>query len=234
MKYIPFLLILCSFLHCQEKTGAEKSTLKQTMTQNQPLDEKKYKVVLPENFDPMNEYPILLGLSGGNQSPEIVDYCYQVWFKSHYFDQYIYVMPINHNGVNLNQYSADEIQKVTDEIQAAFHTKLGDWLTVGTSNGGVASFNFLAKTPSLYQGIVVIPGFLGKIQPTDEWKHLKVVFAYGEKDSSSWINSSKEGKTKLENKVKSVDVLALKNVGHILPEGYPIDQVYDLYFRNTK
>ena len=36
----------------------------------------EYKVVYPSNYDSTKAYPMMFGLSGGDQSEDIVNYCY--------------------------------------------------------------------------------------------------------------------------------------------------------------
>jgi len=191
------------------------------------------KVVYPENYDSEKSYPILLALSGGNQSDGVVNYCYAAWFKSNYFKNYITILPVNTKRKNFRTYKTDDIKNIFTIIKNNFKTNKDSWIIAGTSNGGIATFNFLAVEPALFQGAIVMPGAIDseRTKIEESWKHLKVVLAYGEKDDTTWITATEESRKALQDSVKSVQSFVMKGQGHILTLDYDIDQVYDVYFK---
>lgn len=190
-----------------------------------------FKVVYPENYDPEKTYPVLLGLSGGGQSEKIVDYCYAAWFRSSYFKNHLSIFPISPEGKNLRTYSGEEITALVAAINRQYKVTPNNWIIVGTSNGGVATFNFLANSPERYAGAIVIPGVLREeVEINEQWKHLKVLLAYGEKDDANWIEHTKTTEERLTNRVSKVSSMVLEGQGHILPIDFDIDQVYKVYF----
>lgn len=196
------------------------------------LDTIAFKIAYPINYDSTKKYPVFLCLSGGNQSEAIVNYCYAVWFRSRYFKNYITILPINKKHKNLKGYTTNEIELTIKSIKSHFKVTNKDWIIAGTSNGGVATYNFVASNPALFKALVVMPGAIPKNRVIDEnWKHLSCIIAYGDKDDKEWITSSNEAKVILENKVKKVSVVVLKDQEHILPLGYNINIVYDTYFK---
>ena len=183
-----------------------------------------FKVVYPDNYDSTKSYPVLLGLSGGNQTEAIVNYCYAAWFKSSYFTNYITILPVNDSGKNLLHYSQVDIQDMLVNIKNNFPVTHKNWIIAGTSNGGVAAFNFIAREPTLFEGAIVIPGVLeDSVVINSSWKDLKIILAYGNKDSKDWIKGAKKSNKTLSTYVKCVETVVLKGQGHILPIGFNID-----------
>lgn len=210
----------------------------QTVTlvdESEDTDSLLFRVVYPKSFNSSKSYPVFLALSGGNQSKKIVDYCYAAWFRSNYFDNYITILPISPKGKNLKNYSEEEIHKIEKLIKANFKVSKKHWIIAGTSNGGLATFNFVSASPKLYDAAIGIPGIIDEgVNVSKKWKHLEIVLAYGENDSEHWIESVPKSQKKAETHAKKVSTLMLKGQGHILPIGFDINQVYRLYFGAEK
>ena len=200
---------------------------------NEGKDTISFKVVFPDNYDSTMTYPVAICLSGGDQSEPIVNYCYAAWFRTKYFENFLMILPLNTTGMNLKDYSDKEVENIERLIKNNFNVSDENWIIAGTSNGGVACFNFIAKSPKLYQGVIVMPGAIDtKITVNSDWNHLKVILAYGENDSEKWIDAVKKTKKKIENNVSEVITVVLKGQGHILPIDFDLNQVYDKYFKN--
>lgn len=190
-----------------------------------------FKVVYPVNYDSTKTYPVLLGLSGGDQKEVIVDYCYAAWFKSNYFDNYITILPVCDSSKNLLYYDSDDINNMLNTIKDNFRVTTKDWIIVGTSNGGRAAFNFIAEDPELFEGGIVIPGVIeDSVEINDSWKDLTIVLAYGDKDEDDWIKGAEKTKNRLSTYVKNVQTIILKEQGHILLIDFDIDIIYKKYF----
>jgi len=200
---------------------------------NAKEDSLVFKIVFPANYDSTKTYSVALCLSGGNQTEPIANYCYAAWFKSNYFENYLTILPINTTGKNLKDYSEFEVKTIEKVVKSNFKVTDNNWIIAGTSNGGVAAFNFISISPELFEGAIVMPGIIDtNITANAEWNHLKIILAYGEKDSQRWIDAIKETELKIENQVGIIETIVLKGQGHILPIDFNINQVYDLYFKN--
>lgn len=193
-----------------------------------------FKYTFPKHYDSTKMYPVFIGLSGGNQSEFIVDYCYASWFRSRHFTDYFTILPVNVLGKNLSTYTSKDIELTLRAIQENFNVKESDWILAGTSNGGVAAYNFIAHAPQQFHGIIAIPGSASdtlKIQ--SNWSHLHALNAVGEDDSDGWKTAVKKTSDSLDGNIKSNDLITLKGVGHILPLDFNIEIVYDRYFSKT-
>jgi predicted esterase len=164
---------------------------------------------------------------------KVVNYCYPAWFRSGYFKNYITVLPVvveEHDTTNIKDYSIERIENLLNVINETFPLE-EQWIIGGTSNGGVAAFNFVAAFPSRFEGIITAPGIISEdIIPNDEWSHLKVVMAYGDQDAVDWIKDVKSSAKRIKKIVKSLVVVPLKGQGHILPIKFNVDKMYDPYF----
>lgn len=189
------------------------------------------RVVYPANYNPEKEYKCFLGLSGGNQLLPVVNYSYAAWFRSGYFKDYFTILPVaQSDSNNFKDYTSEEINSLLAAINEKFRLS-PTWLIGGTSNGGVAAFNFVAAFPGRFEGIIVAPGYLPEnIQPTEKWNHLKVILAYGKLDGDFWIKSTKTTAKRLKKIVKSVIIVPLEEQGHILEIKFNADKMYDPYF----
>lgn len=190
-----------------------------------------FKVVYPSQYDSTKTYPVMLGLSGGNQTEVIVNYCYAAWFKSDYFKNHLTILPVNNNDKNLKEYSPREINSILTTIKHNFPVSSNNWVIVGTSNGGRATFNFITEDPALFQGLLVIPGNISnKANINKSWSHLKIILAYGDQDNVDWIKNTEMAKNELSQFTDNVQIVVLKGQGHILSIDFDIDFVYKHYF----
>ena len=232
--FIAFISI--QFCWSQDLTVSEEILEElETVVVKSDGQEYTFRVAYPKNYNPEQEYSCFIGLAGGGQSLEIVNYCYAAWFRSGYFDDYFTVLPVMTNdSLNLKNFDLDQIDGMLTAINENFLVK-PNWIIGGTSNGGVAAFNFVAAFPNRFEGVIVAPGTLSEsIIPNTEWSHLTVILAYGDEDADSWIKAVKSSAKKLKKSVKSLSIVPLKGQGHILPIHFNADKMYDPYFLDSK
>lgn len=233
--YFAFLSICAIFGYAQDLTVPEEilDELETVLVQTEE-DTFTFRVAYPHDYNPEKEYKCFIGLSGGAQSMEIVNYCYAAWFRSGYFRAYYTILPVvQSDTVNFRDYDKERIDRLLSAINEEFRLK-PNWLIAGTSNGGVAAFNFVAAFPDRFEGIITAPGTLEEIEPNAGWGHLKVVLCYGDKDHPDWIKEVKGTAKKLKKIVTSLKVIPLKGQGHILPIKFNVDKMYDPYFLDSK
>jgi hypothetical protein len=236
MRSLIVLIAMVSFQNVwsQDLTVSEE-ILSELETVQIQVDTNVYtfRVAYPANYDSEKEYKCFLGLSGGDQSLKIVNYCYAAWFRSGYFKDYITILPVvdpKEGTVNFMDYGPPRIEQLLEGVNENFRLK-PEWLIAGTSNGGKAAFNFVAAFPGRFEGVIVAPGqVIEAHEPNELWSHLKVIIAYGSDDSKSWIKKSKDSAKLLKKVVKSVQLVPLEGQGHILTVSFNADKMYDPYF----
>jgi predicted esterase len=189
------------------------------------------RVAYPDQYDKNKEYSCLLGLSGGNQTKKIVNYCYAAWFRSGYFNDYMTILPVvERDTIQFDDYPPERIENMLSAINEHFRLK-EKWLIAGTSNGGDAAFQFVNVAPDRFEGIITAPGTItASVEPTSEWSHLKVVLCYGELDAKKWIQDVKLTHKTLKKIVSQIKLIKLEGQGHILPVSFNADKMYDPYF----
>jgi hypothetical protein len=190
----------------------------------------EYKVVYPANYDSTKTYPMMLGLSGGDQNEDIVNYCYYAWFRSDYFNDYISIIPLAPKGQNFLYMNTILVNKFFSEIVKVENISDSNWVMVGTSNGGAAAFNFLKLNVAPFSKLAVIPGELQKVVSSSEgWGHLDVVLALGSEDKK-WKPYTDKTYLRLKPVVKSVEKVVMEGEGHLVSADYDMDIVYKVLF----
>lgn len=235
MKVFSLLFFLLPFVkaYSQDLTVPE-DILERLETEVVIMEEDtfSFRVAYPENFDAEKTYDCFLGFSGGSQSLKIVNYCYAAWFQSGYFKDYITILPVNrdNDSTSFLDYEPERMERMIAAVKEYF--PLNDkWVLGGTSNGGVGAFQVLNMNPEMYKAIIVAPGVIGEdFVLNGSWSHIDVILAYGDKDAKDWIKNSKNTAKRLKGNVKSVQLVALKGQGHILPITFNVDRFYDVYF----
>lgn len=232
--YLSFLLMSTVYgqnLSIPDEIQAEL----ETVVIETEIDTITLRVAYPDNYDKNKEYDCFLGLSGGKQSMEIVNYCYAAWFRSGYFNDYLTVLPVAaRDTIQFSEYSVERIENMLNAINEHFRVS-EKWLIAGTSDGGNAAFNFVSVAPERFEGIITAPGKLSAtIVPDQSWSHLKVILCYGEEDAKTWIKAVKSSYKTLKKIVSKIDVIKLEEQGHILSISFNADKMYDPYFLEMK
>ena len=189
-----------------------------------------YKIVYPKNYNDSTRYKVFLGLSGGNATEKIVNYCYYTLFDSKYLDNYITVLPLGPLGKNLSELNSSEINHLITDLRKNLKVTNQNWIVAGTSMGGLAAYNFASARPELFEGIITFPGGLGTNEVSEQWKNYKILLAGGELDEADWVKLNNSTMTKLKGNVKDVEVFIIEGQGHIISPEYNIDKVYSKYF----
>ena len=176
----------------------------------------KYRVNVPEDYDPNKSYPLIIGLHGYGST---LDRFMKLW-KDFSGSGCIYVVPqapypfsvgkeVGYSwnlrvedeeiSENTKEMSEQYIVNIIQELSEKYNTK--DVYLLGFSQGAHFTYNIGIKYPHLFKGIVAIGGWI-----EEEWlneESLKVA-----KDFPILIAHSKEDKiVKYENALKAKDLL---------------------------
>lgn len=192
----------------------------------------EFYVEYPRGYDSQQEYPIFIGLAGGNQSKDFVMYCYAIYFKTKLLDDYIIVLPIGSDSDGIMSSGKEYYFSLFKVIEDNLPCTPNDWLIAGTSNGGIASLEIVSVQPSRFSGLITMPGIIygESIEVNANWSHLKALLAYGENDSEGWIQGvQKTNDIFVENSMLT-KTLKIPDQGHVFELGFDIDIVYQEYF----
>ena len=243
MRYILLIGILCIGMmgKAQQLDISVPDTIREEiqtkMIQLDTATRIMYKVVFPKNYNPSKRYPVLMGLSGGNGTPAIVDYCYYTMFRSKQLDGYMKIMPVAPEGKTLREVEPNWIKRFINALPSYELVTETGWIIAGTSNGGVAAFNFALAKPGVFNKLLVMPGILAlskSKQLPKSWKKYRMLLAYGENDQwADGVNQTAKvlRKNVFSNQPEYVQTFVMKGQGHIVTPDYNIDQVYEALFK---
>src|SRR5262245_49348133 len=149
----------------------------------------RYKVVLPNAYDPSKAYPAVLALGGGPQTMNTVDSALNRNFRAEAEKRgYIVVAPAAPNDQLFFEDGARIFPEFLKMILADYKIKDNKFHIAGPSNGGIAAFHVAAANPQYFLSVTAFPGYMwepstAKLQAISKM----CVFMYvGEMDEYMW------------------------------------------------
>ena len=120
-----------------------------------------YLIVLPDGFDPANEYPTVLAFAGGGQSLRGTRNALENhWAGEAERRGYIVVSPAAPMGQLFFRGGATVIPALLDEILRDYKVEENSFHIAGRSNGGLSAFHVAASYPQYFRSLTGFPGFL--------------------------------------------------------------------------
>jgi poly(3-hydroxybutyrate) depolymerase len=149
----------------------------------------RYKVVLPDGYDPAKIYPAILALGGGPQTMTVVDNVLNRNFRAEAEKRgYIVVAPAAPDDELFFEDGARIFPEFLKMIQADYKIQDNKFHIAGPSNGGIAAFHIAAANPRYFLSVTAFPGYMwqpseAKLQAISKM----CVFMYvGENDPYMW------------------------------------------------
>ena len=163
----------------------------------------RYKVVLPNGYDPQKAYPGIVALGGGPQTMNTVDSILMRNFRAEAEKRgYIVVAPAAPNGDLFFEDGARIFPEFLKVILAEYKIQDGKFHIAGPSNGGIAAFHVAAANPQYFLSVTAFPGYMwqpstAKLQAISKM----CVFMYvGELDEYMWHGEMKQEAEYLRSK----------------------------------
>jgi poly(3-hydroxybutyrate) depolymerase len=149
----------------------------------------RYKVVLPDGYDPAKEYPAILVMGGGPQTMDTVDRTLERNFRAEAERRgYIVVAPAAPDGALFFERGARIFPAFLQAMLREYRVAGGKFHVAGPSNGGIAAFHVAAANPDYFASVTAFPGYLW--QPTTDkllaLAKMCVYFYVGEHDEYRW------------------------------------------------
>ena len=120
-----------------------------------------YIVVLPDGFDPSNEYPAVLAFAGGGQTMRTTRNAVgNHWAGEAEKQGYIVVSPAAPMGQLFFRAGALIVPALLDEILRDYKVEGSKFHIAGRSNGGLSAFHVAASYPQYFRSLTGFPGFL--------------------------------------------------------------------------
>ena len=122
----------------------------------------RYKIVLPNAYDPARAYPAILAFAGGRQNLDAVNNMLERnWLPEAEARGYIIVSPIAPPNHFFFEQGADAIfPEFLDQILRDYKVKGGKLHIAGASNGGLSAFHIAAMYPHYFVSVTGFPGYL--------------------------------------------------------------------------
>ena len=149
----------------------------------------RYKLVLPDGYDPSKAYPAVLVMGGGPQTMDTVDRTLDRNFRAEAERRgYLVVAPAAPDGELFFQGGERVFPEFLEMFLASYAVVDRKFHVAGPSNGGIAALHVAALHPQYFRSATAFPGYLWR--PTaDKLRALTelCVFLYvGENDEYRW------------------------------------------------
>ncbi len=121
----------------------------------------RYKVVLPNGYDPAKTYPAVLAFPPGGQDMEMVDATLNGNYRAEAERRgYIVVEPAAPNGVLFFEGSEKIFPAFLMKLLSDYKIAGGKFNVAGNSNGGLSAFLIASGYPDYFVSVTGFPGFL--------------------------------------------------------------------------
>jgi predicted esterase len=163
----------------------------------------RYKVVLPNGYDPVKTYPAILAFGGGPETMNTVDSVLDQNFRAEAEKRgYIVIAPAAPNNQLFFEEGARIFPEFLKMILADYKIQDNKFHIAGPSNGGIAAFHVAAANPQYFLSVTAFPGYMwepsaAKLQAISKM----CVFMYvGENDPYMWHAEMKKEAEVLRSK----------------------------------
>jgi predicted peptidase len=149
----------------------------------------RYKVVLPNGYDPAKPYPAILAFGGGPQTMNTVDAVLNRNLRAEAEKRgYIVVAPAAPDDQLFFEDGARIFPEFLKLILADYKIQDNKFHIAGPSNGGIAAFHVAAANPQYFLSVTAFPGYMWEPTPAKLQAISKMcVFMYvGENDEYMW------------------------------------------------
>ncbi len=154
----------------------------------------RYKVVLPNGYDPAKTYPAILAFGGGPQNMNTVDTVLSRNLRAEAEKRgYIVVAPAAPDDQLFFEDGARIFPEFLKLMLADYKIQDGKFHIAGPSNGGIAAFHVAAANPQYFLSVTAFPGYMWEPSPAKLQAISKMcVFMYvGENDQYKWHEEMK-------------------------------------------
>ena len=150
----------------------------------------RYKVILPEGYDPAQAYPAILTFSGGRQNLDgVTNLLERTWQAEAEKRGYIVVSPAAPTNQFFFDHGGDRIfPDFLDQILKDYKIEGGKLHIAGPSNGGLSAFHIASLFPQYFRSVTGFPGYLQAESNAsmESLKNLCIYMHVGELDPD-WI-----------------------------------------------
>jgi len=149
----------------------------------------RYKVVLPDGYDPAKAYPAILAFGGGPQTMNTVDSVLNRNLRAEAEKRgYIVIAPAAPDDQLFFEDGARIFPAFLKMILADYKIQDNKFHIAGPSNGGIAAFQVAAANPQYFLSVTAFPGYMWQPTPAklDAISKMCVFMYVGENDPYMW------------------------------------------------
>jgi predicted peptidase len=155
-RLLALALLLSSFLSAEVVSRSE--TISGTTL--------RYKVILPDNYDPSREYPAILAFPGGGQTIQIVDSMIARSLRAQAEKRGYIVAIASAPAEGLFFQGGDRVfPAFLEKLLADYKIRDRKFHAAGISNGGISAFHIAASYPQFFLSVTGLPGYLPEATP---------------------------------------------------------------------
>lgn len=230
-----FLMILTFFMiSCElEITGNEEANpyLEYHSIEIDPLTILNFAVILPEQYDPAQSYPVLLALPPGEQAMSQVNWAIDIYYISQSIQRnWIVVSPAAVGGIKYFEGSEIYIPRLLEWVEERYSVEGEKYHIAGISNGGVSAFHIGIMYPEEFQSLTVFPG--GPLEEDERYlNHLvemPITMYVGALDDQEIITLMDSTASTLEDLGAEVNYQKWANDGHVITHLTP-EHLFDVF-----
>jgi predicted peptidase len=176
----------------------------------------RYKVIVPNNYDPARVYPAILAFAGGAQTLDGVNNMLERNWREAETRGYIVVSPAAPSNNLFFERGGDRIfPDFLDQILRDYKVDSGKFHVAGPSNGGLSAFHIAAMYPQYFLSVTGFPGYLREESESkiNALKPLCIYMHVGERDEE-WLAPMQRQSEMLRDKGLHVRFTIEPDQGH--------------------
>ena len=146
-------------------------------------------VLVPPDFDPTREWPVLLALPPGGQGAELVRAGFDLYWNAAPARGWVVMSPAAPGGTLFFNGSELLIDEFLDIVSQTYQPEGGRFHIAGVSNGGISAFRIATGDPARFNSLIAVPGFPRSEADTASLNglvDLRIAMFVGERDTG-WI-----------------------------------------------
>ena len=178
----------------------------------------RFRVILPDNYDPSRTYPTVLQFPGGSQTWNIVVGSTDAdWREKAENDGYIVISPAAPNGQLFFQGGDRVFPEFLDYILATYPVENNKLHITGISNGGLSAFHIASLYPDYFISVTGYPGLLNSAS-SDRLEAIRPLCIYmhvGDRDST-WLSAMQNQYQALQNTGYNINFNVETDQNHVL------------------
>jgi len=178
----------------------------------------RYKVVLPNGYDPEKTYPAILAFPGGPQTMDTVEGTLERnWHTQAERLGYIVIIPAAPDGQLFFEDGAKVFPAFLIQLLHDFKVLDNKFHIAGVSNGGLSAFHIAASYPQYFWSVTGLPGFL--LKPTPERIHALArlcIHMYAGEMDPDWLASERQQADQFRAQGFTVTFSEEKGQGHVM------------------